>query len=382
MFYSNPGRKYFLLLTAVLIIFSFTGWRVTSSEQPSIGSKTGIESEGEKTTDEVFKNIKVLNGQPASQLGPAMHFFEAALGFNCANCHVKGDAGMDFEKDDKPEKRKTRDMITMMNVINKENFKGEQLVTCFTCHKGSPDPIAIPVVFNASLLKNEGNEEETIKVPNRLGTAEEIISKYQEAIGGKDTYEKITSLKLEGIIDAGNGKESSTTIYEKAPYLYYSETQSPQGNMQRGYNGEAGWIKTPRFERKIEGDDLQDIKLSSDFYAPLNFGKNYSGLKLADVQIIDKDTVYAVEGNYSKYRRFEFFFDVKSGLLVRQIQFNRTLFGELQIQTDYKNYQSVNGVLFPFELDVADYEHIQQFKFSNITPNITIDDKIFDMAGK
>ena len=128
-----------------------------------------------------------------------------------------------------PKKEKTHDMITMMNVINKENFKGEQLVTCFTCHKGSPDPIAIPVVFNASLLKNEGNEEETIKVPNRLGTAEEIISKYQEAIGGKDTYEKITSLKLEGIIDAGNGKESSTTIYEKAPYLYYSETQSPQG---------------------------------------------------------------------------------------------------------------------------------------------------------
>ena len=180
----------------------------------------------------------------------------------------------------------------------------------------------------------------------------------------------------------GNGKESSITIYEKAPSLYYSETQSPQGTMQRGYNGVAGWVKSPRFERKIEGDDLQDLKLSSDFYAPLNFGKNYSGLKLADIQIIDKDTVYAVEGSYSKYRRFKFFFDVKSGLLVRQIQFNQTLFGDLQIQTDYKNYRSVNGVLFPFKLDVADNEHIQQFKFSNITPNVTIDEKIFDTAGK
>jgi len=89
-----------------------------------------------------------------------------------------------------------------------------------------------------------------------------------------------------------------------------------------------------------------------------------------------------VEGSYSKYRRFKFFFDVKLGLLVRQIQFNQTLFGDLQIQTDYKNYRSVNGVLFPFELDVADNEHIQQFKFSNITPNVTIDEKIFDTAGK
>ena len=141
-------------------------------------------------------------------------------------------------------------------------------------------------------------------------------------------------------------------------------------------------VKTPRFERKIEGDDLQDLKLGADFYAPLNFEKNYSGLKLDNVQIIDNDTVYAVDANTSKYRRFKFYFDAKSGLLVRQIQYNQTISGDLQIQTDYKDYRSVNGVLFPFEQDVADYEHIQHFKFDNITPNVTIDDKMFNMAGK
>ena len=222
----------------------------------------------------------------------------------------------------------------------------------------------------ASALKekrNEGNEDEVIKVPNRLDSAEEIISKYQQAIGGKDAFDKITSLKMEGKADAGNGKESSTTIYEKAPDLYYSETETPQGTMQRGFNGETGWFKSSRFERKIEGDDLQDLKLSADFYAPLNFEKNYSDLKLEDVEVIDKDTVYAVDGSSSKYRRFKFFFDTKSGLLVRQIQYNQTLSGDLQTQTDYKDYRNVNGVLFPFELDVADNERIQQFKLHNYT---------------
>ena len=324
----------------------------------------------------VFKNIKVLNGQPASQLGPTMHFFEAALGFNCGNCHVKDG----FEKDDKPEKRKTRDMIAMMNAINKENFKGEQLVTCFTCHKGTADPAGIPVIINASAMKDkkrESDEEEVIKVPNRLNTAEEIISSYQKAIGGKDSYGKITSLKLEGKIDAGNGKESLTTIFEKAPCLYYSETKTARGVTQRGYNGKAGWLKTPQFERRVEGDDLQDLKLGADFYAPLNFGKNYSSLKLQDVLIIDEDTVYEVDGRFSNDRFFKFYFDTKSGLLVRQIQFNQTLFGDLQTQTDYKDYRDVNGVLIPFELDVADYEHIQKFKFDAITANVTVDEKIF-----
>jgi hypothetical protein len=376
MYYGKPAHIYYILLACLLIIISSAGWKLTDSGQQSKEKKDGSDSEGEKKMEQTFKNIKVLNGQPASQLGPTMHFFEAALGFNCGNCHVRDG----FEKDDKPEKRKTRDMIAMMNAINKENFKGEQLVTCFTCHKGTADPAGIPVVINTAAMKEkkqETGEEQVIKVPNRLNNAEEIISRYQQAIGGKDSYEKITSLKLEGKIDAGNGKESSTTIYEKAPCLYYSETKTSWGVTQRGFNGKAGWFKTPQFERKVEGDDLQDLKLGADFYAPLNFAKNYSSLKLQDVMVIDEDTVYEVDGHFSNDRFFKFYFDTKSGLLVRQIQFNQTLFGDLQTQTDYKDYRNVNGVLFPFELDVADYEHIQQFKFDAITANVTVDDKIF-----
>jgi hypothetical protein len=386
MFYGKSSHKYSLLLISILVIVSSAGWILIDTGQQPFGNEKSSNPEGEKTMDEVFKNIKSLNGQPASQLGPAMHFFEAALGFDCGNCHVRDKSkGWEFEKDDKPEKRRTRDMITMMNAINKENFKGEQLVTCFTCHKGSPDPTAVPFVQTALSLKdrkNADNEDEVIKVPNRLGTAEEIISKYQQAIGGKEAFEKIISLKLEGKIDAGNRRESSITIYEKAPYLYYSETKTSQGAVQKVFNGELGLFKTPQFQRKLEGDDLLDLKLSSDFYAPLNFGKNYTDLKLENVQVIDNDTVYSVEGSTTKYRRFKFFFDTKSGLLIRQIQYNITLFGDIQTQTDYKDYRSVNGVLFPFEFDVADYEHIQQFKFTAITPNVTIDEKVFDMTGK
>ena len=143
MLYGKFLRKYFLLLSGLLIIVFSSGWILTDSNQQPVEKKNSPNSEGEKTTDEVFKNIKVFNGQPASQLGPTMHFFEAALGFNCGNCHVRGSSGMEFEKDDKPEKRRAREMVTMMNAINKENFKGEQLVTCFTCHRGTPDPEAI-----------------------------------------------------------------------------------------------------------------------------------------------------------------------------------------------------------------------------------------------
>lgn len=380
MVFGKTVFNQFLSITCFFILVS-SGWAFSGPVQNTSDKKESSDVKGEKKMEEAFKNIKVMKGEPASQLGPTMHFFEAALGFNCGNCHVRDG----FEKDDKPEKRKARDMMVMMNALNKENFKGEQLVTCFTCHHGTADPEVIPVVVNASSLndkKNEDSKDEIVKIPNRLNSADEIIAKYQQSIGGKEAFDKITSLKLVGKIESGKNNESETTIYEKAPCLYYSETKSSHGTMQRGFNGESGWFKTPQYQRKLDGDDLVDLKLGADFYAPLNFEKNYSGLKLDNVEIIDNDTVYVVNGISSTTRSFKFFFDAKSGLLVRQIQYNKTLFGELQSQTDYKDYRSVNGVLFPYELDVADYEHIQKFKFDAITPNVPVDEKMFDMAGK
>jgi hypothetical protein len=386
MFHGKSSPAYFLLLLTALFVCTPAGWLLAGTNPKQSAKKSNSKTEAEKTTDEVFKNIKVLNGQPASQLGPTMHFFEAALGFNCGNCHVKDASNKwAFEKDDKPEKRRARAMVTMMNDINKINFKGEQLVTCFTCHRGTPDPEPVPAVITASALnerRNERNEDEEIKVPNRLGGAEEIISKYEQAIGGKDAFDKITSLKMEANIKSGNGPESSIVIFEKAPNLYYSETKSPQGVTKRGFNGETGWFKAPWYSAKVEGEDLQDLKLASDFYAPLNFEKNYSGLKLDNVDLIDNDTVYSVVGTAGKYRRYKFFFDTKSGLLIRQIQYNKTITGELQTRTDYKDYRNINGVMYPFEIDVADYENIQQFKFDAITPNVVVDEKMFDMPDK
>ena len=41
----------------------------------------------DQKVEEVFKNIKSLNGQPADMLNPTMVFFEASLGVGCPYCH-------------------------------------------------------------------------------------------------------------------------------------------------------------------------------------------------------------------------------------------------------------------------------------------------------
>ena len=378
--YGKYLRRILFFIPGILFIILSTGW--TSINTSSTQSKKEKDSKngGEKTTEEVFKNIKVLKGMPASQLGPTMHFFEASLGFDCSNCHVRGHN----DSDQKPEKRKARKMIEMVEAMKKNDFDGKQMVTCFTCHQGNADPKTIPAVMTAAMMKEEGIEahsEDLIKVPDRLNTTEEIVAKYQQAIGGKEAFEKISSLKMEGSVVSGK-RNYAITVFQKAPDYYYSSFKLPFGTFERGYNGKIGWNKNPRGVQEIKEPDIQDLKLDADFYAPINFTKDYSNLKFSDVQVINNDTAYVVDGVSSSIRRYKFYFSTRTGLLLRKIQFDKTLLGELQTQTDYKDYKSVNGILFPFEMQVANYERDENIKFTNINANVPVDNNIFDMQGK
>lgn len=100
-----------------------------------------------KKASEKFKNIQVLKDLPADQLYPTMHFMADSLGVQCVDCHVGVPGQVDGEKDDKQMKRTARKMIAMTMEINRANFDGQNgnhTVACYTCHRGSRQPLAKP----------------------------------------------------------------------------------------------------------------------------------------------------------------------------------------------------------------------------------------------
>ena len=103
-----------------------------------------------------FSNLQVLPSDiECAQLIALMQRVEAALGVDCAYCHVfngRGAAGNDMASDDKPTKNVARAMMRMVGDINMQI--GEAVakpadevarVGCITCHRGS----AIPMVEEA-----------------------------------------------------------------------------------------------------------------------------------------------------------------------------------------------------------------------------------------
>ena len=106
--------------------------------------RKAIAGQENKPAEEVFKNIQMLKGMPASRLLRVMELgYARSLGVNCTHCHV-ADA---WDKEDKPTKQITREMNAMVGVINNEqlkkikNLKGpNSIINCTTCHRGQTKP--------------------------------------------------------------------------------------------------------------------------------------------------------------------------------------------------------------------------------------------------
>lgn len=98
----------------------------------------------DKKAEEVYKNIQVLKGVPASRVMGAMGFFARSLGVKCDHCHVQGQN----EKDDKPAKLVARKMYSLVRFAQE---KGAKNASCFMCHAGQLKPEPAPFLAKENM---------------------------------------------------------------------------------------------------------------------------------------------------------------------------------------------------------------------------------------
>jgi mono/diheme cytochrome c family protein len=121
-----------------LVLALLSGWFVTPVLAQSPATINKVET----------PTVTALTGLTVQQFEQEMQSFVAALGVSCGGCHLpKGN----FASDDHPRKIKSRQMIEMTKLINKQFFpdytpaEGESVlgrVTCATCHQGELKPKA------------------------------------------------------------------------------------------------------------------------------------------------------------------------------------------------------------------------------------------------
>jgi hypothetical protein len=90
--------------------------------------------------EEVFRNVQILKGRPASRLPGMMEALTGLLGVECTHCHDPAD----WPSEAKPPKAIARGHFDLIGALNTEDFGGEQKISCWTCHRGKPTPAFAP----------------------------------------------------------------------------------------------------------------------------------------------------------------------------------------------------------------------------------------------
>ncbi len=338
-------------------------------------------SSAPKKAEEQFKNLQVLKGIPADQLIPTMQFISASLGVECDFCHVQNA----FDKDDKKPKLAARKMMDMMFAINKDNFDAHRMVTCNSCHRGSPHPQAIPAVMTdepkeAMGMPHEGHEHEADEAKpseNSGPTADQLFDKFVQASGGAPAIDKVTSRVMKGKIDFG-GQSMPIDIYSKAPNERISYTHMPGGDSVTAFNGHEGWLAFPgRPVREMHGSDIEAAAMDADLHLPTHLKTMFTETKVRGTEKVGDHDAYVVNGQRQASPPVILYFDKDSGLLVRLVRYGDTALGLLPTQIDYADYREANGVKVPYRWTLSRPNGRFTIQLSELQQNVPVDDSKF-----
>ncbi|MBZ5504079.1 MAG: c-type cytochrome [Acidobacteriia bacterium] len=354
------------LFTTIILTGAFLAGTLHASAQAAAAPAKG---EAPKTAEQVFKNIQVLKGTPADQLETGMQFISNSLGVECEFCHVQGAR----EKDDKKTKQTARKMIEMQMAINKNHFNGDREVTCYSCHHGAERPAGVPMIAEEEPKRPQVPAEEAA-----LPSADQIIDKYIQAVGGAESLQKITSRVQKATISFGE-RQFPAEVVAKAPNKRISTVHTPNGDNITAFDGQAGWLGNPggRPPRDMNPQENEAFSFDATFYLPLEIKKMFTQLRVRPADKIGSHEVYQVIGTSPGKPPLRMFFDKVSGLLMRTIRYAESPLGRNPTQVDYAEYRLDSGIRLPFQWTVARPLGRFTIQVSEIQQNVPVDDSKF-----
>jgi len=332
---------------------------------------------------EVFKNVttSTLKELPVDDFLASMGVISAGLGLDCADCHpAAGSDKVDWVFDT-PRKKTARRMVEMVATINRTNFGGAQFVTCYTCHHGRLRPTT---TISLDALYGPPNEEkDDIVAPGEgVPTADQILDKYIQALGGAQRLAGVksfiatgTSLGYEGLGGGGQFQIFGQAPDRRTVQIVFKD-HPERGDSTRAYNGSTGWVKSPRGllgQYDLTGSELDGLRLEAQLAFPGQIKQVLTNLRSGNPDSVNGSDVDVVQGTGPRGVLATFYFDKKSGLLVRMVRYGRSPVGRVPVQYDYADYRDVGGVKFPFKYTFSWLDGKDAFQLTEVKTNVPID---------
>jgi len=223
-------------------------------------------------------------------------------------------------------------------------------------------------------------------------TADEVVNKYIETIGGKEKLEKLTAMKMEMVANYQGMEIPVEVVSSKDGKMLVKIDLMGKKMTQVAFDGNSGWstnMMTMKAE-KMDSETIENMKKSAgkDFPDPFY---NYKD-KGYTAEYIGKETKEGTECHKIKLTKLPvtvngektddvsfYYFDIENSVIVMteaEIK-EGPMKGQMATSTA-GNYQEVEGIYFPFTMN----QFGQEMTIKKITLNPTIDVKEFEFKAE
>ena len=193
--------------------------------------------------------------------------------------------------------------------------------------------------------------------PAKLPSVEVILERNIKALGGEKAMRQLKNREARGKIElAAFGAAIPVVLRHAAPNKEMMElTIEGLGTIRDVFTGRKGWTETPDgnvIEKKER--ELVNKKTDADFYAYLNFKKNYPKMELQGMKEVAGKKVYTVKMTPKKGDADTFYFDAATGLVAGIFSTAEMQGQEVKTKVLFRDYKTVDGVKIPHVLELVE----------------------------
>jgi hypothetical protein len=217
-----------------------------------------------------------------------------------------------------------------------------------------------------------------------LPTIDQVLDKYVTAVGGRAALEKITSRVSKGTMEIPDAGMSGTmTISEKAPDKSLAVIEiGGMGVIRDGTDGVNSWEESPQTGlRDKTGVELADARRSATFNVELKLKTIYKTLAVTGREKVGSRDAYVVLATPAEGSPSRMFFDVETGLMVRQSMTRESPNGPVEVDVYLEDVRVVEGIKQPFVVRQVTAQFTIVFRLSEVKYNVPLDDAMFKRPG-
>jgi hypothetical protein len=209
-------------------------------------------------------------------------------------------------------------------------------------------------------------------------SVDDIVSKYVDALGGKDKLASLKTVRMEGTMNS-NGTDIGITITKFQMVGVRMDIAVMGMNGYQIITPTAGWIFMP-FAGQTSPEAMKEEQVKSaapslDLQGNLfDYKEKGNRLELLDKENVGSVECYKMKETLKSGKIATYFIDTKTNYIVKSITTQNINGEDKEVENNYSNYKATdNGYIFPYTNTTLQGE----INFSKIEANISLDEKIF-----